>query len=133
MTAILPSDIETPKARPARVGLCCRAFFRVMAGDGSEQETASNSLQFATWMLALAATLSAAGVLGTLTFAFSTSKTITRIETRQEDFLNRIVNAMEESKEMKRDQEKMNDEIQKIKQHVGSIRLVLQMKGANVP
>lgn len=129
MTAILPSGIETPKARPARVGLCCRAFLKVMAGGGSENETASNSLQFATWMLALAATLSAAGVLGTLTFAFSTSKTITKIETRQEDFLNRIVNTMEESKEIKRDQEKMSDEIQKIKQNVGSIRLVLQMRG----
>lgn len=133
MTAILPPQIQGQNAKPAKIGTCCRAFFQVMAGSGGETETASNSLQFATWMLALAATLSAAGVLGTLTFAFSTSKTITKIETRQEDFLNRIANTMEENKEIKKNQEKMNDEIQKIKQHVGSIRLVLQIRGTTMP
>lgn len=129
MTAILPPVNATPRLAPAKIGTCCRAFLQIMAGDSSGTETAADSLKFANWMLALATTLCAAGVLGNVAFAFATSKQITKIETRQEDFLNRIAVAMKETETIKQDQEEIRDEMSKIKQQVGTIRMVMQIRG----
>lgn len=129
MTAILPPANATPRAAPAKIGTCCRAFLQIMAGDSSATETAADSLKFANWMLALATTLCAAGVLGNVAFAFATSKQITKIETRQEYFLSTIAAAMKEAETIKKDQEDIKAEVGRIKQQVGAIRIVMQMNG----
>lgn len=129
MTVILPPGIQAKNAEPAKLGKCCRAFIQVMAGNGGENETASNSLQFATWMLALAATLSAAGVLGTLTFAFSTGRAITKIETRQEDFLNRISVAMQDTQELKQEISRQKNQIDRVFRMAESTREALRITG----
>jgi TolA-binding protein len=100
-----------------------------MSGDGSNDATMAQSVQFATWLLAVCGTLSALGIAGVLTFVVATNKQITKIETRQEDFLNRVAITMEENKSQTAKLEKLQVDIQNLNRKVDSTREVLRFTG----
>lgn len=128
MTLIQQGQNQDKNATPAKIGKCYRAFLGVMAGQ-SDHDNASNSLQFATWMLAVGSTLAAAGIVAILGFVMSATNKLTKIETQQESITQQIIASNRNNEELEKKQEKQQTQIERIDRQLGGLRQALQITG----